>query len=224
MPASLHLAAMFSCARRSGRPWWPASLLVAVLAAIGWAAGPASAATLGRALDHLAAVQDPRGGGFAEGRGTDPTITPWAALAIAAAPGQWAGKEAPLRRALVRTLGRRRSPTPSTAAVALAASGIDPRAVAGRDLVREILAAQRSDGTIGADPSSTAWGILALRAGRLAPEARAVARGPRRAGADPAARRGLGPWRRARRARGPTRPPTPCRPWWRPGAPRGRRP
>lgn len=166
---------MLSCARGSGRPWRPAALTVAALAAIGWTAGAASAATLGRALDHLAVVQDPRGGGFAEGRGTDPAITAWAAMAIAAAPGAWAGEEGPLRRALVRTLG----PTLSDAehgAVALAASGIDPRAVAGRNLVREILAAQRPDGGIGADTSTTAWGILALRAGRVASGAGAVVR------------------------------------------------
>lgn len=150
-------------------------MVVAALAVTGWLAGTASAATLARALDHLAAVQDPRGGGFAEGRGTDPTITSWGALAIAAAPGAWKGDEAPLRRAVVRTLG----PTLADAehgAVTLAAWGADPRAVAGRDLVREILAAQRPDGSIGADTSTTAWGILALRAARLAPDAGAVIR------------------------------------------------
>lgn len=148
---------------------------MAALAAAGWLAAPASAATLPRALDHLAAAQDPRGGGFADGRGTDPTITAWGALAVAATPGPWAGREAPLRRALVRTLGPGLGDA-ERGAVALAAWGIDPRAVGARDLVREILAAQRPDGTIGADTSTTAWGILALRAGRLGPEAAAVVR------------------------------------------------
>lgn len=149
-------------------------ILVAV-AATGVLAGPASAGTLHRALDNLAAHQDPRGGGFAETRGTDPTVTAWAALAIAAAPGAWKGKEAPLRRALVRTVGPGLGDV-ERAAVALTASGLDPRAAGGRDLVREILSAQRSDGSIGADTSTTAWGILALRAGRLTPEASAIMR------------------------------------------------
>lgn len=166
---------MVSRARRTGRFRRPSALLAASLVAMCALAGPAAAGTLGRALDHLAAVQDPRGGGFAEGRGTDPTTTGWAALAIAAAPGPWEGEEAPLRRALVRTLGTTLADA-EHGAVALAAWNVDPRAVAGRDLVREILAAQRSDGTIGGDTSTTAWGILALRAGRLSQRAGAVMR------------------------------------------------
>ena len=175
MRPPLDLPAMLSRARRTGRSPWPAALLAAAVVAVSAPAAPATAATLVRALDHLAAVQDPRGGGFSEGRGTDPTITGWAALAIAAAPGPWKGREAPLRRALVRTLG----PTLGDAehgAVALAAWGVDPRAAGGRDLVREILAAQRSDGAIGGDTSTTAWGILALRAAGLPARAAAVMR------------------------------------------------
>ncbi len=150
-------------------------MVAVAVAATGALAGPASAGTLDRALDNLAAHQDPRGGGFAETRGTDPTITAWAAMAIAAAPGSWKGREAPLRRALVRTVGPGLGDV-ERAGVALAASGLDPRAVGGRDLVREILSAQRSDGSVGADTSTTAWGILALRAGRLTPEAGAIMR------------------------------------------------
>jgi Squalene-hopene cyclase N-terminal domain len=166
---------MFSSARGSRRPWRPAALSIVALAAGAWSAQPASAGTLARALDHLATVQDPRGGGFAEGRGTDPSVTTWAALAVAAAPGPWAGRGVRLRRALVRTLGPALADA-ERGAVALAASGIDPRAAAGRDLAREILAAQRPDGSIGADASTTAWGILALRAARLTAEAGAVLR------------------------------------------------
>jgi hypothetical protein len=59
---------MFSSARGSRRLWRPAALSIVALAAGGWSAQPASAGTLARALDHLATVQDPRGGGFAEGR------------------------------------------------------------------------------------------------------------------------------------------------------------
>ena len=94
---------------------------------------------------------------------------------MAAAPGTWRGRELPLRRALVRNVGPALGEI-ERAAVAIEASGADPRDVGGRDLVREVLAARRADGTIGADASTTAWGILALRAGGLAPEAAAIVR------------------------------------------------
>ena len=155
-----------------GRSW---PTLVVALGLAGALAGPASAGTLGRALDNLAGDQDPRGGGFAETGGTDPTVTEWVALAVAAAPGPWKGREAPLRRALTRDIGPALSDA-ERAAVAIEASGGDPRDAGGRDLVREVLAAQRSGGAIGADSSTTAWGIMALRAGGLAPEALAVVR------------------------------------------------
>ncbi len=154
------------------RPW-PA--LVAVLGLAGALAAPASAGTLSRALDNLAAEQDPRGGGFAETGGTNPTVTAWAALAVAAAPGDWRGRPVPLRRALTRRIGVALADVERTA-VAIEASGGDPRDVAGRDLVREVLRAQRAGGAIGADSSTTAWGILALRAGGLPPHAMAVVR------------------------------------------------
>ena len=62
------------------------------------------------------------------------------------------------------------------AAVALEASGVDPRRVGRRDLVREVLAAQRPGGAIGPDASTTAWGVLALRAGGLPPASAPIVR------------------------------------------------
>ncbi len=143
------------------------------------APAPALAGPLAKALDHLAARQDPVAGGFAEFGGTDATYSSWAALAVAGAgenAARWRSGLATLRDAVSARL---RLPTLGEielAAVAAAAAGVDPRSVGGRNAVRVVLAAQRADGSIGGSPSTTAWGILALRAGGLDRGARAVRR------------------------------------------------
>lgn len=153
-----------------------ALLLVALVA--GLAAVPAAVAgPLARALDHLAARQDPRGGGFALGAGTDPTYTAWAALAVTAAgerAERWSRGGPSLRAALARPLRDAGLGEVERVTVAMGAVGLDPRVDAGSNLVRRILRAQDGDGTIGRDPSTTAWGILALRASGLAADSRAV--------------------------------------------------
>jgi hypothetical protein len=143
------------------------------------APAPAVAGPLAKSLDHLAARQDPVAGGFDEAVGTDPVYSAWAALAVAAAgesPARWRAGRASLRDALDRRQRRPMLGDLAVRGVAAAASGLDPRSVGGRNPVREVLAAQRADGSIGGSPSTTAWGILALRAGGLAKGSRAVRR------------------------------------------------
>jgi hypothetical protein len=155
----------------------PLPLLVLGLGAALCLPVSAQAGPLARALDHLSARQDPVGGGFAVGPGTDPTYTEWAALAVAAAgedTRRWRRGRASLRAALVRPMEGTTLAEVERAAVALAAAGLDPRVATDRNLVREVLQAQRTDGTIGPDPSTTAWGILALTSGGLGRDSRAV--------------------------------------------------
>ncbi len=140
---------------------------------------PAVAGPLAKALDHLAARQDPVAGGVNEGPGTDPTYTAWAALAVAASgedPARWRSGIATLRDAVAAPQRLPRLGDLELTAVAAAASGLDPRAVGRRNPVREVVAAQRADGSIGESPSTTAWGILALRAGGLDQVTRTVRR------------------------------------------------
>jgi hypothetical protein len=153
----------------------PSAIALAIVAL----ALPASAdaGPLAKALDHLSARQDPVGGGFAAEAGTDPALTAWGAMAVAAAgedPGRWRRGRASLARAVGRPLERPMLGDLERAAVAAAAAGLDPRDVGGRDLVRAVLRAQRGDGAIGDSPSTTAWGILALRAGGLRSGARPI--------------------------------------------------
>lgn len=155
----------------------PLPVLVLALGAALCLPAAAQAGPLAQALDYLAARQDPVGGGFAAGAGTDPAYTAWAALAVSASgedTARWHRGRASLRAALARPPAGVALPDAERAAVAIATAGMDPRVATGRNLVREVLRAQRPDGTIGADSSTTAWGILALVAGGLGPGSRAI--------------------------------------------------
>ena len=137
---------------------------------------------LSRALDNLAAHQDRFGGGFSVGQGTDPSYTAWATLAVTAAgerPARWRSGRASLRDAIARPLRTPLLGDLARTAVAASAAGLDPRRVGGRNLLREVLTAQAADGSIGDRPSTTAWGILALRAGGLPVGSRSVDRARR---------------------------------------------
>ncbi len=154
----------------------PLPLLLALAAALGLPAG-AQAGPLARSLDHLAARQDPVGGGFAVGPGTDANYTQWAGLAVSAAGEDtrgWQRGRRSLRTALRRPLVGGTLIEAERTAVAMAAAGIDPRMASGRNLVREVLRAQSTNGLIGPDSATTAWGVLALRAGGLKPGSRAT--------------------------------------------------
>lgn len=151
-----------------------------VLAGLGVALATPPAALAGplaESLDYLAAHQDPVGGGFAAGAGTEPGYTAWGALAVAAAgedAALWRAGRTSLRQAVLRPLVRPSLGDIERTAVAAAAVGADPRAAGGRNLLRDVLAAQRSDGTIGGDSQTTAWGVLALTAGGMSPGSRAT--------------------------------------------------
>lgn len=139
---------------------------------------PAIGGPLARALDHLAARQDPARGGLGPETGTDPGYTSWAVLAVAAAtedPGAWSAGGPTLRDALLAPGERAGVAEDARLVVALVALGRDPRTAAGRDPLRTVLAARRADGTIGGDPSTTAWGVMALAAAGHGPGSRPVA-------------------------------------------------
>jgi Squalene-hopene cyclase N-terminal domain len=139
----------------------------------------AQAGPLSRALDNLAAHQDRFGGGFSVGSGTDPNDTAWATLAVTAAgerAERWRAGHTSLRDAIARPLRKPMLGDIERTAVAASAAGLDPRATGGRNLMREVLTAQDADGSIGDGPSTTAWGILALRAGGLPADSFSVRR------------------------------------------------
>lgn len=163
--------------RPTGRgPAGPLPLLLGLSAAL-CLPGAAQAGPLARSLDHLAAHQDPVGGGFAAGPGTEVSYTQWAGLAVAAAgedPRRWQRGRTSLRTALARPLVGGTIADVERTTVALTSVGIDPRTAGGRNLVREVLRAQATDGTIGPDTATTAWGVLALRAAGLGADSRAT--------------------------------------------------
>src|SRR5215207_8251958 len=170
--------AVLAAATQGGMAPRPGTLAVA-LGLVLAAPTPALAGPLAKALDHLSARQDPLAGGFAEVGGTDSAYSAWAALAVAGAGervGRWRSGIATLRDAVAAPLRRPTLGDIELAAVAAAAAGLDPRSVGGRNAVRAVLAAQSADGSIGDSPATTAWGILALRAGGLDRGARAVRR------------------------------------------------
>lgn len=160
-----------------GRTMRPQVMLLIGLVALLCAPALALGGPLARALDHLASQQDPHGGGFAQGAGTERSYTAWAALAVSAAggrPERWSRGGASLRDALTRPLRGASMGEMERVAVAISAAGLDPRTAAGINIVRRVLMAQGADGAIGRDVSTTGWGILALRASGLGPDSRAV--------------------------------------------------
>ncbi len=132
----------------------------------------ATATGQGRALDYLAAHQDPTTGGYSSGDRGDTRVqsayTQWVAIAVAAAAedaSAWSAGTASLRQAVAASVGRATATGDllrGTLAVAL--SGGDPRATAGRNLVAEILARQAAEGGLGPATGDAVWAILALRA------------------------------------------------------------
>ena len=130
------------------------------------AAAPAGAAS--RAA-WLAGAQNRDGGfGSAPGQGSSQLMTGWAALGLAAA----GRNPLDVRRrgrtpvdAIRRTIGGVRDVGGLERSIlVLRAAGLNPRTFAGRNLVREVLAKQRSDGSISGFVSYTAFGVMAWRA------------------------------------------------------------
>jgi hypothetical protein len=142
------------------------------------AGSPASravvAAAAHRATRYLLAAQNADGGyGPAPAQPSDALFSGWTALGLAAAG---------VRVADVRHGGEslldavERHPARDTGSLertilALAGAGVPVGAVIPRGLVTALIARRRSDGSFGEQVNLTAFGILALRAARLAPAA-----------------------------------------------------
>ncbi|TMK67455.1 MAG: hypothetical protein E6G53_02590 [Actinobacteria bacterium] len=150
--------------------------VVASLAALSVAAGLAAiapsraqASAAGGALSYLVRAQNTDGGfGPAPGSGSDQANTGWAALGMAAAgrspaaPGRGGRSAVDYMRTHAGEL--RDIGDLERTILALGPGGGSPRSFAGRDLVKELLSRQRSDGSFDGLVNHAAFGVLALRA------------------------------------------------------------
>ncbi len=131
-------------------------------------AAPPAADAASRA-DWLARAQNRDGGfGAAPGAGSSQLMTGWAALGLAAAGRNpltvRRGGRSPVD-AMRRTFaGVRDIGGIERSILVLRAAGLNPRAFAGRNLVREVLAKQGRDGNIAGYVSYTSFGVMAWRA------------------------------------------------------------
>ena len=119
--------------------------------------------------DWLARAQNRDGGfGTAPGAGSSQLMTGWAALGLAAAGRNpldvRRGGRTPVD-AIRRTIGGVRDVGGIERTIlVLRAAGMNPRAFAGRNLVREVLARMRRDGSIDGFVSYSSFAVLAWRA------------------------------------------------------------
>jgi len=159
------------CRTRFDIVWQPVGaalpVALAVLVALGAAAPARSAADpAARALAFLQQARNSDGGGGpAVGSASTGLHTAWAAYALAASdlrPDALTPATSPL---LIARLGRSRTLDDLERTIlGLRASGGDPRRAGGRDLVAELRAKQRRDGSFGGYVSYTSYAVLALRA------------------------------------------------------------
>jgi energy-coupling factor transport system substrate-specific component len=146
-----------------------AALLLAVLFLGAVAAPPAHASSVSRAADWLESTQNSDGGfGPSAGDGSRTETTCWVMLGLAAAgrnPLDVAdGGRTPVDF-LRGHIGALRSPGDLARTIlALEAAGVDPRSFGGRNLVSDLLASRRDDGSYNGWPNSTAFAVIALRA------------------------------------------------------------
>lgn len=129
----------------------------------------APAAQAASRADWLARAQNSDGGfGTGPGQPSSQLMTGWAALGLAAAGRNpldvRRGGRDPIS-AMRRTFGNVRDIGGIERSIlVLRAAGLDPRAFAGRNLVREVLAHQRRDGSIAGFVSYTSFAVMAWRA------------------------------------------------------------
>jgi energy-coupling factor transport system substrate-specific component len=141
------------------------ALLATALPAIAGAATPSD-----RAERYLLRAQNADGGfGAAPGQSSSPLYSGWTGLGLAAAthnPRDVARRGGRSLADYVRrgVRGMRDIGEIERTVLVLRAAGLDPRSVAGRDLVAEIETRRRPDGSISGFVSYTAFGVLALRA------------------------------------------------------------
>ena len=130
----------------------------------------AMASTSSKATNYLLRAQN-RDGGFGNARGSSSNglMTGWAALGLGAARKNPAyvkrRRGRTVTRYLARTAGRLRDLGEIERTIlVLKAAGRSPRRFGGRNLVAELVAARRGDGSFRGQVSYTAFGILALKA------------------------------------------------------------
>jgi prenyltransferase beta subunit len=148
------------------------AVAAAVAAALALGAGEARAADRAqtRAVSFLLRAQNADGGfGAARGRASDQLHTSWAVIGLAAAGRNPArvrrGGRSPVDL-IVRRIGQVRATGDIERTIlALRAAGRSPRAVAGRNLVAELVRRRRRSGSFGGLVNQTSFAILALRAG-----------------------------------------------------------
>jgi prenyltransferase beta subunit len=148
-----------------------ATTLFCLVLALALAPSVAGAATPSeRAERYLLRAQNPDGGfGAAPGQSSSPLYSGWTGLGLAAAgrnPLDVARRGGRSLAGYVRrgVKGMRDIGEIERTVLVLRAAGLDPRRVAGRDLVAAIKAKRRADGSISGFVSYTAFGVLALRA------------------------------------------------------------
>jgi energy-coupling factor transport system substrate-specific component len=154
--------------RRPARAATTTLLTLALLAGLPALAGAATPSE--RAERYLLRAQNNDGGfGAAPGQSSSPLYSGWSGLGLAAAarnPRDVAQRGGRSLAAYVTggVRGMRDIGEIERTVLVLRAAGLDPRSVAGRDLVAEIEARRRRDGSISGFVSYTAFGVLALRA------------------------------------------------------------
>jgi energy-coupling factor transport system substrate-specific component len=162
-----------------------AALALAIAFSPALLAAPARAADGARAaLRYLERAQNGDGGfGAARGQPSSQLLTGWTAI------GLEAGGRNPLdvRRGGRSAIDYMRAQAASLedagelerTIIALRGAGLDPRRLGARDLVAELLAQRRSNGSFGGQVNWTAFGVLALRAAGRSAHAPPVRSGAR---------------------------------------------
>ena len=139
--------------------------LVTLAAAVLALAVPARLTPVEAATVYLSARQQPDGGFAERGRGSDPALTAWVVLGLAAA-GRVPHDRDRARDYLVA------QPYPTATELALRILALKELGADVDSLADDLAALRRPDGRIGALVNSTAWSVIALRAaGREAPGA-----------------------------------------------------
>jgi energy-coupling factor transport system substrate-specific component len=142
-------------------------VLIALVLA-GLAPGRAEAAGVKSAANWLQAVQNHDGGyGATTDKGSDAAMTGWAMLGLEAAgrnPLDVAIRGRTPVDFLRSAVGELKSPGDlARTIIALEGAGVDPRQFAGENLVSQLLAKRRDNGSFEGWPGSTAYGVIALR-------------------------------------------------------------
>jgi energy-coupling factor transport system substrate-specific component len=146
-----------------------AALLLIALAATVLAPAVAHASAVSRAAAYLESQQNSDGGfGPSPGEGSGAETTCWAMLGLEAAGTNPLDVSRSGRTPvdyLRARLGDLKSPGDLARTIlALEGAGVDPRGFGGENLVSELLAKRRKDGSYEGWPGSTAFAVIALRA------------------------------------------------------------